>query len=514
MRRPVRRGAVVHRVEQLSLSSSLPGNVLTIDPGQPTAPAPPAVAPSIVRVRDLGKKFRIYPSRYGRLTEWLTLGRAVRHQDFWALRDVSFEIRRGESLGIIGVNGSGKSTLLKILSGAMYPTVGSFDVSGRVLSLLELGTGLNQELTGRQNVTNSASLLGFPADYASQRMSQIEAFAELGDFFDRPVRLYSSGMLVRLSFSMFACFDPEIFIVDEALSVGDVFFQQKCARRIQQMREGGTTMLFVSHDLAAVEALCDRVLLLHGGRVRHDGDKKTGIRLYYAVGGAGPRSIIPTVPTDVPDTATPTTIPTNPSASIVSVAPNLGIPTFAPISKDALPWQTPDVRDGFGDGSAEIDGICFRREGERHDSVAVQGEWIEIFMRARAAKDVGPCNVGLGIYDRHNRLLFACTWINSDLLPIHLKAGERIIARFCIKLDLEPGEYLASLAVSEALRDDRSPTGWDYHIGGTRYAELPHAAVIAVTPRADRRRNSFGPANLAAQLDRLVLSMTPPPKPD
>jgi ABC-type polysaccharide/polyol phosphate transport system ATPase subunit len=500
---------VAYRVEQISLSNPQ-GNVLTMKPQQARDPLAADVARPIVRVTGLGKKFRIYPTRYGRLAEWLTFGRALRHEDFCALREVTFDVRRGESLGIIGVNGSGKSTLLKILSGAMYPTEGSFDVNGRVLSLLELGTGLNQELTGRQNVTNSASLLGFPADYATERMSQIEAFAELGDFFDRPVRLYSSGMLVRLSFSMFASFDPEIFIVDEALSVGDVFFQQKCARRIQQMREGGTTMLFVSHDLAAVEALCDRVLLLHGGRVRHDGDKKTGIRLYYAVGGAGARSTVPAVPTVSPDDLDPPTVVAIVPPSIVSAVPSPGTPTFAPISHDALPWQPPDARDGFGDGSAEIDGICFRREGDRHDSVAVQGEWIEIFMRARAIRDVGPCNVGLGIYDRHNRLLFACTWINSDLPPIHLKAGEWMIARFCIKLDLEPGEYLTSLAVSEALRDERSPTGWDYHIGGVRHAELPHAAVIAVTPRADRRRPSFGPANLATQLDRLMLPVTSP----
>ena len=434
----------------------------------------------------------------------MTLGHAIRHQDFWALRDISFDVRRGESLGIIGINGSGKSTLLKILSGAMYATEGSFNVTGRVLSLLELGTGLNQELTGRQNVTNSASLLGFPAGYAMERMAQIEAFSELGEFFDRPVRLYSSGMLVRLSFSMFACFDPEIFIVDEALSVGDVFFQQKCARRIQQMREGGTTMLFVSHDLAAVEALCDRVLLLHGGQVKHDGDKKTGIRLYYAMGGAAARSR----DTGMKSASTlPTAMPT-PNVAQVAIEPisfpSSTAPQFPPIPH-SLPWQPPDSRDGFGDGSAEIDGVCFRREGGRHDSVAVQGEWIEVFMRARAVCDVGPCNVGLGIYDRHNQLLFACTWINSDLSPIHLKQRESVIARFCVKLDLEPGEYLASLAVSEALHDEKSPTGWDYHIGGTRYAELPHAAVIAVTPRPDRRRPSFGPANLAAQLDRVVL---------
>ncbi|CAA9403546.1 MAG: Teichoic acid export ATP-binding protein TagH, partial [uncultured Phycisphaerae bacterium] len=214
------------------------------------APAPldaAAAAPVMIRAAGLGKRFKIYPKPWGRMTEWLTLGRARRHEDFWALRDVGFEVARGESLGVIGVNGSGKSTLLKILSGAMYPTAGTFEVRGRVLSLLELGTGVNPQLTGRQNVVNSSRLLAFPPVYVAEKMGEIEAFAELGEFFDRPVRLYSSGMLVRLVFSMFACFDPEVFVVDEALSVGDLYFQQKCAKRIGAMLDGGVTMLFVSH---------------------------------------------------------------------------------------------------------------------------------------------------------------------------------------------------------------------------------------------------------------------------
>lgn len=475
---------------------------LSPDPAPARVAAEAISAAPVVRAVALGKKFRLYATPWGRLVEWLSLSRASRHEDFWALQNVNFELRRGESLGVIGVNGSGKSTLLKILSGAMYPSTGAYDVSGRVLSLLELGTGLNPDLTGRQNVSNSATLLGFPARYAADRMAQIEAFAELGEFFDRPVRLYSSGMLVRLSFSMFACFDPEIFVVDEALSVGDVFFQQKCARRIQEMRKAGTTMLFVSHDLAAVEALCDRVLLLNAGRVIHDGDKKTGIRLYYSMGGAGPGGSHLVGPaTPPPSASAPTRATSAPWLAALETLPPLG-----PVQAESLPWQEPDRREGFGDGAAEIKGVCFRREGGRFDPVCVQGEWIEILMHAAALRTVGPCNAGLGIYDRHNRLMFACTWINSDLEPIQLSSGASFVARFAIKLDLEPGEYLISLAVSEALRDELSPTGWNYHIGGTRHAELPHAAVIAVTPRPDRTRPSFGPANLRTALDRWIAS--------
>jgi lipopolysaccharide transport system ATP-binding protein len=182
----------------------------------------------------------------------VTLGGVKRHDEFWALRDVSFEVRRGDALGVIGVNGSGKSTLLKILTGAMYPTAGTYDVAGRVLSLLELGTGLNPLLTGRENVVQSAALLAFEPEYVQRKLPDVEAFAELGEFFEKPIRLYSSGMLVRLAFSLFACLEPDVFVVDEALSVGDVFFQQKCVQRIEQMRERGTSMLFVSHDLELV----------------------------------------------------------------------------------------------------------------------------------------------------------------------------------------------------------------------------------------------------------------------
>lgn len=467
-------------------------------------PAPPAIgkrstdSEPIVHVSALTKKFKIYPTRWGRLAEWLTLNGSVRHQDFVALQDVSFQVRRGESLGIIGVNGSGKSTLLKILSGAMYATSGHVHVRGRVLSLLELGTGLNAELTGRQNVINSARLLGFPSDYAEQRMAQIESFAELAEFFDRPVRLYSSGMLVRLSFSMFACFDPEIFIVDEALSVGDVFFQQKCARRIQEMRAGGTTMLFVSHDLAAIEALCDRVLLLHGGRVRHDGDKKAGISLYYAVAGAGLGAILPHS-TPVIGNGVAHSMPLRESEF------ELDAPSFGPINPDELPWRPPDTRDAFGEGQVEIRGICFRREGGAFDPVVTTGKWLEAFARLCALGDIGPCNFGITLYDRMNRLVFARGWLNADLPPLELRAGDEVVARFLLKLDLEPGEYIVCFTASEALADPHSPTGWDQHIGGLRFVELPRAAIVAVVPRPDRRRTSFGPANLRTDLDRLII---------
>ena len=467
-------------------------------PGVPREAPHEADAPVIVRVRNLSKRFKIYPKPWGRLSEWLTRGRAVRHEEFWALRDVGFDVRRRESLAIIGINGSGKSTLLKILSGAMYPTSGTFRVDGRVLSLLELGTGLNPELTGRQNVLNSSRLLAFPPGYAERRIDQIEAFAELGNFFDKPARLYSSGMFVRLAFSMFACFEPDVFIIDEALSVGDVFFQQKCARRIQEMRDAGTTMLFVSHDLAAVEALCDRVLLLHAGRVHHDGDKKQGISLYYAVGGGlvGTSETGPDVPLRQPPARTEPLKPEDPPRELMDPAA---------VKVRGLPWQVPNRRESFGDGRVELTGVCFRRPDAQAEPVVEQGSWLDVFLQARAVQDVPRVNFYFAIHDRLNRLIFARGWVNAAIDPVDLKAGEQVVARFAVKLDVEPGEYIASFSASEALPDPTSPTGWNQHIGGVRYRELPRATVIAVIPRSDRQRFSFGPANLQSELEGTVL---------
>ncbi len=216
-----------------------------------------------------------------------------RHQEFWALRDVSFEVRRGECLGIIGVNGAGKSTLLKILSRALYPTTGSFEVRGRLVSLLELGTGFQPELTGRQNVFQSAQLLGFPGRLRARPAGAILDFAQIGEFIDRPVRQYSSGMFVRLAFSLFANLDPDVYIVDESLAVGDVFFQQRCFRRFRELRERGCTILLVSHDMEAITHLCDRAILLSGGKLAAEGDPVTVVHDYFALSGQAFAAVIP-----------------------------------------------------------------------------------------------------------------------------------------------------------------------------------------------------------------------------
>jgi lipopolysaccharide transport system ATP-binding protein len=439
---------------------------------------------AVISASRLGKTFRLYPKPSGRLIEWVTLGRAIRHTGFPALVDISFEVAKGESLGIIGVNGSGKSTLLKILSGALHPTAGEYRVEGRLLSLLELGTGLNMELTGRANVVNSARLLGFPEEYPREKMADIAGFAELGDFFDRPVRLYSSGMLVRLVFSMFACFDPDVFIVDEALSVGDVYFQQKCARRIRELLDHGVTMLFVSHDLAAVEALCDRVMVLHKGQMHFLGDKRRGIALYYSLVGAS----LPT-----PIAAAP---PPRPAAAHSALAAD---PDVAD-----LHWQSPDISDATGDGQVRIAAIAFRGADGKPTATVRRGDWLDIFVRYEATRDIGPMNAAINLYDRMNQLLFAVNWLNAELEPIWLEKHQQAVGKFSLNADLEPGEYIVWMGAAQALPDPQSPTGWNQNLGGERFVGLPRAAKLAVLPPADGRRRSFGPANLQYALRRTV----------
>ncbi|GGI90978.1 ABC transporter ATP-binding protein [Halopseudomonas pertucinogena] len=225
---------------------------------------------SSILVSGLGKAYRQYPTRWARLAEWLTPW-TTRHQLRWVLQDVNFQVNPGEALGIIGVNGAGKSTLLKMITGTTQPTAGSIRLQGRVAALLELGMGFHPEFTGRQNVFMAGQLLGRSMEELHGLMPGIEAFAEIGEYMDQPVRTYSSGMQMRLAFSVATASRPDILIVDEALSVGDAYFQHKSFDRIREFRKAGTTLLIVSHDRQAIQTICDRALLLDKGRVALEG---------------------------------------------------------------------------------------------------------------------------------------------------------------------------------------------------------------------------------------------------
>jgi lipopolysaccharide transport system ATP-binding protein len=229
-------------------------------------------------VTNLGKAYRRYPRRWARLAEWVT-GRE-RHEKHWVLRDIGFGVAPGEAVGIVGGNGAGKSTLLKLITGAAQPTTGGVRLAGRVAALLELGMGFHPDFTGRQNVYMAGQLQGLRVGEIDALLPEIEAFAEIGDYFDQPVRVYSSGMQVRLAFSVATAVRPDILIVDEALSVGDAYFQHKSFERIRAIGRAGATLLIVSHDKQVIQTVCDRAILLAGGEIAMQG-KPDAVMDYY-----------------------------------------------------------------------------------------------------------------------------------------------------------------------------------------------------------------------------------------
>ena len=236
-----------------------------------------------VRVDSVSKQYRIYDRPADRLKETLTRGHWKAHREFWALKDVSFEVEAGTTTGIIGPNGSGKSTLLQIITGTLEPTHGSVAIAGRVAALLELGAGFNPEFTGIENIFMNAALMGFSKAETEQLLPEIASFAEIGDFIYQPLKTYSSGMYIRLAFAAAIAVAPQILIIDEALAVGDAVFQHRCMRRIKEMQENGTTILFVSHDPSSVRALCNRAVLLNGGEKIAEGTPSDVLNRYQKI---------------------------------------------------------------------------------------------------------------------------------------------------------------------------------------------------------------------------------------
>lgn len=237
---------------------------------------------SVISVQGISKLYRSYDSPVGRLMEILLRGQRKYHREFWALRDISFEVLAGETVGIIGRNGAGKTTLLQIIAGVLQPTEGEVTVEGRVTALLELGSGFNHEYTGRENILLSGQIMGFSEAEMRARLDVIVRFAELEEFVDQPVKTYSTGMIMRLAFAAAIHVDPDVLIVDEALSVGDVYFQRKSLDRIEYFRKAGKTVLFVSHDPRLIQRFCTRALWIEGGRIAMIGAAKEVVTAYEA----------------------------------------------------------------------------------------------------------------------------------------------------------------------------------------------------------------------------------------
>jgi ABC-type polysaccharide/polyol phosphate transport system ATPase subunit len=290
-----------------------------------------AVAPLSIQFENVSKSYAIYASPGDRLKELLTFQRASFHRDFWALRDVSFEVPRGETFCIVGENGSGKSTLLQIAAGILEPTSGLAQTHGRVAALLELGSGFNPEFSGRDNVYLNGAILGLTTEEMDRRYRDIENFAEIGDFIRQPVKTYSSGMLVRLAFSVAIHVSPEVLLVDEALSVGDIYFRQRCMRKVHELRSAGTTILFVSHSTGDIKALGDRAMWLDHGKVREIGGTEGVVTKYLAAMAEKDSAYLTNVRRDV---------------------------EHEKLEAPELITRLPNVDHRFGDGRAQVLGIA------------------------------------------------------------------------------------------------------------------------------------------------------------
>ncbi|SFI89877.1 lipopolysaccharide transport system ATP-binding protein [Bosea sp. OK403] len=394
-----------------------------------------------VAVNGVSKGFRTYARPEDRLKQALMprlarlLGRSVHRyfREFWALRDVTFSIRKGETVGIIGRNGAGKSTLLQIICGTLAPTTGTVQTSGRVAALLELGAGFNPEFTGRENVYLNGSLLGLSTAEINARLPQIEAFADIGDFIDQPVKTYSSGMTVRLAFAVIAHVDAEILIIDEALAVGDALFVQKCMRFLRGFAERGT-LLFVSHDTAAVLSLCDRAIWLDGGTIVEDGVPKVVsesylVRMHSAVQGLDLNlTRVSTIPPETPP-------PSDHDAD--ADADNVVVPAQGTSS--------------FGAGGAEINQVTMANEAGRAIRSVEGGEEVTLAVRVRVQAPLANPILGFYVRDRLGQNLFGentfLTYQGSDL---GAAPGEILQASFHFRMPyLVHGDYSICVGVAD-----------------------------------------------------------------
>lgn len=380
-----------------------------------------------LRVEGVSKQYRIYDHPGDRLKESITRGLWKCHREFWALSDINFEIEAGTTTGIIGPNGSGKSTLLQIITGTLEPTHGRVWHDGRIAALLELGAGFDQEFTGIENIFMNAALLGYSRRETEALLPEIERFAEIGTFIHQPVKTYSSGMYVRLAFSIAVSTAPQILIIDEALAVGDAVFQHRCSRRIQEMQESGVTILFVSHDPGAIRALCSRALLLNGGHIEADGEPQDVLNRYQRIIMAREEAY---------DTSRPAAETQQEEEGVVG--------------EDDLFIEEPGAPLSYiyrhGDRSAEFLSVEVLDEARQPVEVVESGAHIMVRERVLFHADMDDPVCGFLIRNRHGIHLYGS---NTELLKVsfgQVRCGEVLEVLFAFDCWLAPGLYSLTVA--------------------------------------------------------------------
>lgn len=357
-------------------------------------------------VSNLGKAYKQYPNRWSRLLEWITPGQSKRHELKWVLQGINFTVSAGEAVGIIGINGAGKSTLLKLITGTTQPTTGSVHMTGRVAAMLELGMGFHPDFTGRQNALMAGQLLGMGTEDIARLMPEIEAFAEIGDYIDQPVRVYSSGMQMRLAFSLATAMRPDVLIVDEALSVGDAYFQHKSFDRIREFRKQGTTLLIVSHDKGAIQSICDRAILLSAGQLAMQGEPEAVMDYYNAM---------------------------------------LADHQNQEVKQEVREDGKVQTISGTGDARVTSVSLC-DANGQPIEAVAV-GQSVCLQVAAKCHSQVAELVVGYMIKDRLGQPVFGTNTHHHDLILKNLAEGIELGYAFEFQANLGPGTYSVAVAL-------------------------------------------------------------------
>lgn len=348
-----------------------------------------------------------------------------------ALKDVSFRIERGAAFGVIGRNGAGKSTLLQILAGTLLPSEGSCRVNGRVTALLELGSGFNPEFTGTENVFLAGSILGISREEMAAKFEEIVRFADIGNFIDQPVKTYSTGMVMRVAFAVAISVEPDVLIIDEALSVGDILFQQKCSRRLHELVALGVTLLVVTHDLSFVLSMCQRALWLDKGRVRYLGEAGACVREYVA--------------------------------AMAAISGNAPTPTaeLASHSEQALP-EVPELslqdKERLGDGGIRVARVWLQRSDGEMGATFRSGEWASVTLLVAAQRAVRSISAGCELRNRHGQVVFATGLRVAKRLVAELSDGESCVVKIRFQLELQEGQYTLDVGCGAGADADNT---WD-----------------------------------------------------
>lgn len=416
-----------------------------------------------IKVDSVSKHYEIYENPKDRLKQgllppfWKALGKSDKHyyKSYTALNDISFEVKKGETLGIIGQNGAGKSTLLQIICGTLYPTEGNVTTSGRVAALLELGSGFNPEFTGRENVFMNAMILGLSRDQTVQKFEEIVAFADIGDFINQPVKTYSSGMTLRLAFAVIAHVDADILIIDEALSVGDAFFTQKCMRFLRRFMESGT-VIFVSHDTSAIANFCDKVILLKNGKVFQSGPPKEIIKTYQAMSYDASDNVI----SEERDKKIDSKKELDENTEFVDFRKNLI--NESNLRNDMEIFSFDPESEGFGEGGIKIVSAKLLTADGQPASWLVGGEMVTLEVICEAVDHVDQPIVGFTLKGHIGQILFSDnSFLTYQHENVRLVPGDILTTRFDFRLPILPSSnYSFDIAVADGTQDKHVQRQW------------------------------------------------------